>query len=151
MTQTRSRVWVEVLAVVMTLALGGVLMYALLPFITTPDQVLVPPPQQMDPTQTLLVLFVAATAIGAPVTLGIVLALMFKFVSKRVPASSNVAPEIPAVKPNPAPKAEVQSTTMSPRAARGWKIVAALMVLVVTAASLIWVGISFAQAYGLIK
>lgn len=151
MTQTRSRVWVEVLAVVMTLVIGGLLMYALLPFVTAPDQVLVPPPKAMEPTQTLLVLFVAATAVGAPVTMGIVLALVFKFVSKRVPASSNVAPDIPAVKPKPASRAEAQPAAMSPREARVWKIAATLMVLVIAAAGLVWVGISFAQSYGLIK
>ena len=101
MTQTRSRVWVEVFAVVVTLALGGMMLYALLPFITAPDQQVVPPPQQMDLGQTLLTLFIAATAIGAPLTVGIVLVLLAKFVSRRVPASSSVAPEIPSPKAKP--------------------------------------------------
>jgi hypothetical protein len=63
MTQTRSRVWVEVLAVVVTLAFGGMLLYAL-PFITTPNQVIVPPPQPMDAGQTLLTLSVTQTAMA---------------------------------------------------------------------------------------
>ncbi len=151
MTQTRGRVWMEVFAVVMTLAIGGVLLYALLPFITAPEQVIVPPPRAMDPTQTLLVLFVTATAIGAPVTFGIVLALLFRFVSKRVPASSNAAPEIPTARPKPAPKTAVQPVAMSPQEARRWKIAATLMVLVLMAAGLIWLGINFAQTYGLVK
>src|SRR5512139_4269935 len=101
MTQTRSRVWVEVLAVIVMLAIGGVLLYALLPFITAPDRQVVPPPQAMDLGQTLLTLFIAATAIGAPLTAGIVLALIFKFASRRVAATSSVAPEIPAPKARP--------------------------------------------------
>jgi hypothetical protein len=52
----------------------------------------------MDLGQMLLTLFIAATAIGAPLTVGIVLVLLAKFVSRRVPASSSVAPEIPSPK-----------------------------------------------------
>ena len=103
MTQTRNRGWVELGLVVMALAVGGVMLYALLPLITTPGQQVVPPPKEMDLTQTLLMLFVAATAIGAPLTVGIVLALVFKVVSPRVSASSSVAPEIPSPKAKPAP------------------------------------------------
>src|SRR5512138_2813550 len=95
MTQTRSRVWIEIIGVVVTLALAAVVMYALVPFITKPDQQVVPPPPAMNLGQTLLTLFIAATAVGAPLTAGIVLALIIKVVSKRVPASSSVAPTIP--------------------------------------------------------
>ena len=145
MTQTRSRVWVEVFAVVVTLALGGMLLYALLPFLTAPDQQVVPPPQQMDLGQTLLTLFIAATAIGAPLTVGIVLVLLAKFVSKRVPASSSVAPEIPS--PKAKPRAVEQSAEMSARAALIWKIVAAVLLLIVAAGALAGLAATFAQFY----
>ena len=145
MTQTRSRVWVEVLVVVATLALGGVLLYALLPFITAPNQQVVPPPQPMDVGQTLLTLFIAATAIGAPLTLGIVLVLVAKFVSKRVPTSSSVAPEIPA--PTAKPRAVEQPKEMSPREALIWKIVATILLLIVAAGALALMASAFVQFY----
>jgi hypothetical protein len=145
MTQTRSRVWVEVFAVVVTLALGGMLLYALLPFLTAPDQQVVPPPQQMDLGQMLLTLFIAATAIGAPLTVGIVLVLLAKFVSRRVPASSSVAPEIPS--PKAKPRAVEQSAEMSARAALIWKIVATVLLLIVAAGVLAGLAVTFAQFY----
>jgi hypothetical protein len=147
MTQTRHHAWTEVVLVVLALALGGMMLYAFLPFITTPGQQVVPPPQTMDTTQLLLMLFVAATAIGAPITVGIVLALVFKVVSPRVSASSSVAPEIPS------PKAKPASTTvpkdMSPGEARVWKVLATLLVLVVGAVGLLAVASAFVQTYGL--
>ena len=106
MTQTRNRAWIEVMLVVAALAVGGVMLYAFLPFITTTGQQVVPPPQAMETTQLLLMLFLVATAIGAPITFGIVLALIFKVVSPRVSASSSVAPDISAPKAKPAAKAE---------------------------------------------
>ena len=145
MTQTRSRVWVEVFAVVVTLALGGMLLYALLPFLTAPDQQLVPPPPQMDLGQTLLTLFIAATAIGAPLTAGIVLALVFKFASKRVAASSSVAPEIPG--PKARPRAAEDPREMSPREALIWKIVATVLLLIVGAGALALLASAFMQFY----
>jgi hypothetical protein len=145
MTQTRSRVWVEVLAVVVTLAFGGMLLYALLPFITTPNQQVVPPPQPMDAGQTLLTLFIAATAIGAPLTAGIVLVLIVKFVSKRVPASSSVAPEIPS--PRDQSRAAEQPKEMSPRESLIWKIVATILLLIMAAGALVLLAAAFAQFY----
>ena len=145
MTQTRNRMWVEVLAVVMTLALGGILLYALLPFITAPSQQVVPPPQPMDLGQTLLTLFIAATAIGAPLTVGILLALVFKFTSKRVAASSSVAPEIPA--PKAKPRAAGEPREMSPREALIWKIVATALLLIVAAGVLALLASAFVQFY----
>ena len=145
MTQTRSRVWVEALAVVVTLALGAMLLYALLPFITAPDQQVVPPPQPIDLGQTLLTLFIAATAIGAPLTIGIVLVLLAKFVSKRVPASSSVAPEIPS--PQAKPRAAEQSKEMTPREALIWKIVATVLLLIVAAGALAGLAAAFVQFY----
>jgi hypothetical protein len=145
MTQTRSRVWVEVLAVCVTLALGGVLLYALLPYITAPGRQVVPPPPPMDLGQTLLTLFIAATAIGAPLTVGIVLVLLARFVSRRVPASSSVAPEIPT--PKAKPHASDSPNEMSPREALIWKIVAAVLLLIVAAGVLVGLAATFAQFY----
>lgn len=145
MAQTRSRVWVEIFAVIMTLALGGVLLYALLPSITTPDQQVVPPPQQMDFWQTVLTLFVAATAIGAPLTAGIVLMLLFKFVSQRAPMASSAAPEVPT--PKAKPRTIEPPKEMSPREALIWKIVATVLLLMVGAGALVGLVALFAQFY----
>lgn len=145
MTQTRSRVWVEVLAVIVTLAIGGVLLYALLPFITAPDRQVVPLPRTMDLGQTLLTLFIAATAIGAPLTAGIVLALIFKFASRRVAATSSVAPEIPA--PKARPQAGEPTRELSSREALIWKIVATVLLLIVAAGALAGLAATFAQFY----
>jgi hypothetical protein len=135
----------EVALVVLTLAIGGVMLYALLPFITTPDQQVVPPPQSMDLWQTLLTLFIAATAIGAPIAAGIVLVLVARFVSKRVPASSSVAPEIPT--PKAKPRTVDQPGEMPPREAMIWKIVATVLVLIVVAGALVLMAAAFAQLY----
>jgi hypothetical protein len=135
----------EVFAVIATLVLGGVLLYALLPFLTAPDQQVVPPPPQMDLGQTLLTLFIAATAIGAPITAGIVFALVFKFASKRVAASSSVAPEIPA--PKAKPRGDDQPKDMTPREALIWKIVATVLLLIVAAGALALLASAFVQFY----
>jgi len=145
MTQTRSRVWVEVALVALALAAGGVMLYALLPFITAPDQQVVPPPQEMDLGQTLLTLFIAATAIGAPLTAGIVLALALKFVSRRLPATSSAAPEIPT--PKAKPRAVDQPREMSPREALIWKIVAMVLLLIIAAGIVVVLVAAFAQFY----
>ena len=145
MAQTRRQVWVEISAVVVTLALGGMLLYALLPAMTTPDQQVVPPPQAMDTTQMLLTLFIAATAIGAPLTAGIVLALIFKFASRRVAPTSSVAPEIPA--PKARPQAGEPTRELSSREALIWKIVATVLLLIVAAGALAGLTATFAQFY----
>ncbi len=145
MTHTRRQVWVEVLAVVVTLALGSMLLYSLLPFITTPSQQVVPPPRAMDTGQTLLTLFIAATAIGAPLTAGIVLVLVARFVSRRVPASSSVAPEVSSSQAKP--RAADQPREMSPREALIWKVVATILVLIVAAGVLAGLAAAFVQFY----
>jgi hypothetical protein len=145
MVQTRKQVWVEILAVIVTLALGGLLLYALLPLITAPDQQVVPPPQPMDVAQTVLTLFIAATAIGAPITAGIALWLFAKFVAKRMPASSAVAPEIPSPQPRARPVDEPKD--MSPREALIWKIVATVLLLIIGAGTLALLAAAFAQFY----
>jgi hypothetical protein len=145
MTQTRSRVWIEIIGVIVMLALAAVVMYALVPFVTKPDQQVVPPPHSMDTGQTILTLFIAATAIGAPLTAGIVLALVFKVVSKRVPASSSVAPAIPT--PAAKPRAAESAAEMAPREARVWKIVATIMLLLISAGALAALAAAFTQFY----
>lgn len=145
MTQTHKRVWIEIMLVALTLAAGGVMLYALLPFMTAPDQQVTPPPAAMDVQQLVLTLFVAATAIGAPLTAGIVLWLVAKVVSKRVPASSSAAPEIPASKPQARPAEEPKA--MSSREALLWKIVATILLLLVGAGTLALLASAFAQFY----
>jgi hypothetical protein len=148
MAQARNRAWIEVILVVLALSVGGVMLYALLPYITVPGQQVVPPPKEMDLTQTLLMMFVAATAIGAPITFGIVLALIFKVVSPRVSASSSVAPEIPSPKAKSAPAAG-ETKEMSPGEARVWKVLATLLVLAVGALGLVAAASAFMQTYGM--
>ena len=148
MAQTRNRIWIDVLAAVVTLAIGAVLLYALLPAVTAPNQQVVPPlpASAVDPTQTFLTIFIVMTAIGAPVTIGIVLALILKFTSRRVPASSSVAPEIPTT-PLPARAAANAPQEMSPRQVRLWNILAALLVIVLSVLGLVWLASAFIQLY----
>jgi hypothetical protein len=145
MAQTRKQVWIEVVLVALSLAVGGMMLYALLPAITTPDQQVVPPPPTMDFWQTALMVFVAATAIGAPITVGIVLWLVAKVVSKRVPASSSVAPEIPSAKPKPRTAEAPQD--MPSREATMWKIVAMVLLLIIGAGTLALLAAAFTQFY----
>jgi hypothetical protein len=145
MTQSRKQMWIEIVLVALTLAVGGMMLYALLPAITAPGQQVVPPPPPMDVQQLLLTLFIAATAIGAPLTAGIVFWLVAKVVSKRVPASSSVAPEIPAPKAKPRIANEPQE--MSPREALMWKIVATVLLLIVGAGTLALLASAFTQFY----
>ncbi len=93
----------------------------------------------------MLTLFIAATAIGAPLTVGIVLVLLAKFVSKRLPASSAVAPEIPT--PQAKPHASDSPKEMSPREALIWKIVATVLLLIVAAGALAGLVAAFVQFY----
>jgi hypothetical protein len=145
MIQSRKQVWIEVGLVALALAVGGMMLYALLPAITAPGQQVVPPPPPMDVQQTLLSLFIAATAIGAPVTIGIVLVLLAKLVYKRVPVSSSVAPEIPSPKAKARPAEEPNE--MSPREALMWKIVATVLLLIVAAGALALLASAFARFY----
>jgi hypothetical protein len=145
MTHSRKQVWIELSLVALTLAAGGMMLYMLLPFITAPDQQVVPPPQAMDIQQTLLTLFVAATAIGAPLTVGIALWLFAKFIAKRLPASSSAAPEIPS--PKPKARSTDEPKEMSPREALIWKIVATVLLLIIGAGTLAVLASAFAQFY----
>jgi hypothetical protein len=145
MTQTRKQMWTEIVLVALTLAAGGMMLYALLPLITAPDQQVVPPPPPMDVQQLVLTLFIAATAIGAPLTVGIALWLFAKFVAKRMPASSSVAPEIPS--PKAKPRQADEPKEMSPREATMWKIVATVLLLIIGAGTLALLASAFTQFY----
>ena len=145
MTRARKRVWVEVLAVVVMVVLGGVLSYSFLPYLTTPNQRVVPPPLAMGTAQTVLTLFIVATAVGAPVTAGIVLVLVAQFVSRRVPASSSTAPEIPPAQSRP--RNIDQPRAMSPREALIWKLAATGLLLLVAAGAMALFVAVFMQLY----
>jgi hypothetical protein len=145
MTHSRRQVWIEIALLALTLAAGGMMLYALLPFITAPDQQVVPPPPAMDVQQLLLTLFVAATAIGAPLTAGIVLWAVAKVVAKRVPSSSSAAPEIPSPKPGARPVEEPKE--MSSREALIWKIVATVLLLIIGTGALALLASAFTQFY----
>jgi heme/copper-type cytochrome/quinol oxidase subunit 2 len=108
-------------------------MYALLPQITQPGQPAVPalPPNAADPTQTFLTIFIVMTAIGAPVTGGIVLVLIMRALAHRLPSSSAAADSTKPKAARPA-KAAVSAAApkeLSPAEARFWKIAATLLSL----------------------
>jgi len=134
MTQSRRARWIEVIGAIVTLAVAAGLMYALLPLLVRPDQQVVPPlPQSTaDPTQAFLMMFIAMTAIGAPVTMAAVLALIVRKLSTALPASSAAAPD---TTPKSAAKAARPAESsrpkeLSPREAMQWKIIATLLVLI---------------------
>jgi hypothetical protein len=145
MTQTRKQTWLEIFLVTLTLGAAGVMLYVLYPLITAPADMVVPPPQEMGQAQLFLMIFVAMTAIGAPVTMGIVLALIFKFTSKRVAASSSVALEIPS--PKARPRTGEAPKEVSPGEARVWKAAAAALLLLLAAGATVWLAQVFAQFY----
>lgn len=135
MAQSKRTRWVEVISAIVTLAVAGGLMYALLPLLVRPDQQVVPPlPQSAaDPTQAFLMVFIAMTAVGAPVTMAIVLALIVRKLSAALPASSAAAPDTPPKSAAKAARPAAESSQpkgLSPREAMWWKIVATLLVLV---------------------
>jgi hypothetical protein len=93
--------WIDVIGVIVTLVAGAGLMYFLLPLLVPPDQQVVPSlsASMSDPTQAFLAAFIAATAVGAPMTMAIVLALIMRKLSPTLPASSSAAPDTaPAAK-----------------------------------------------------
>jgi hypothetical protein len=135
MTQSRRTRWVEVIGVIVTLAVAGGLLYALLPLLVRPDQQVVPPlPQSAaDPTQAFLMVFIAMTAIGAPVTMAAVLAWIVRKLSAALPASSSAAPDTTlksTVKTARPTAGSSQPKELSPREAMWWKIIATLLVLI---------------------
>jgi hypothetical protein len=145
MTQSRKQMWVEVTLVTLALAAGGLMLYALLPMISAPDQQVVPPPPSMNVNQILLILFITATAGGAPLVIGWVLMQIFKFASKRVPATSSAAPEIPS--PKPKTRSAEEPKDMSPREALMWKIVATVLLLIIGTGALVLLASAFTQFY----
>ena len=134
MTQRPSSLrWFDVLVALIVLVVAGALMYAFLPDITHPGQAVVPPlpASASDPTQSFLMLFIIATAVGAPVTGAIVLAFLFYKASKNVPAETLITPTLGPGKATVKPASE--SKEPSPREAVFWKIVATLLILGVLA------------------
>jgi hypothetical protein len=130
MTQSKQTRWVEVIGAIVTLAVAGGLMYALLPLLVRPGQQVVPPlPQSAaDPTQAFLMVFIAMTAVGAPVTIAIVLALIVRKLSAALPASSAAAPTTAPAKPSKPIAAAPKE--LSPREAMRWKVIATLLVII---------------------
>ncbi len=126
---TRNR-WIDVIGVIVTLAVGAGLMYFLLPLLVPADQQVVPPlsAAMSDPTQAFLTAFIAATAIGAPVTMAIVLALIMRKLSPTLPASSSAAPDTSSA-PSATPAKAAAPKEMSPREAVMWKIIATVLSL----------------------
>ena len=145
MAQTRKQAWLEVVLLVLTFMVAGTALYMLLPMVTAPDQIVVPPPREMSQSQLFLTIFVAMTAVGAPVTAGIVLALVLKFVSKRVSASSSLAPAIPS--PIARPHGGETPREMSAGEARVWKIAATVLLLMLGAGAMAGLAQIFAQFY----
>ncbi len=131
--------WVDVIGAAVALGVAAAMLYALLPSRTLPGQQVVPPVDlaTADPAQVFLTIFIVMTALGAPVTLAIVLALVLRKVSRMLPASSAVAPDtgpkgnsdfrLAPAKPEPGPLSKGQE--------RLWKIIATILLLLVGAAA----------------
>ncbi len=137
MHTTRNRL-IDIVGVIGMLALAAALMYALLPQRTQPGQQVIPPlpASASDPTTTFLTIFVVMTMIGAPITIGLVLALIVRWLSRQVPASSAVA-EAKAAKASAKPmgqgKPSVGAETpqgMSTKEILMWRLAAAGLSLV---------------------
>jgi hypothetical protein len=138
MRKLRNR-WIDAAGLIVTLAAAGALMFALLPQQTRPGQQFVPPlpASAFDSTQTFLTLFIVATTVGAPITMGIVLALVLRRVSKHIPASSTVAeaaarPASKSAKPIKPANERVAPAALSPREETYWKIIATALTLLIT-------------------
>lgn len=134
--------WIDIIGAVGMLALAAALMYALLPQQTQPGQQVVPPlsASASNPLQGFLTLFVVMTMVGAPVTMAIGLALIVRWVSKQVPASSAAA-ETTATKATAkgptgtSASSKPSGATNAPRALSAqeeifWKIAAAILSLI---------------------
>ena len=127
-----SRRWIDLITVVVLLGGAAFVMYLLLPSVTKPGEAVVPPAPAYAPDSLLpfLIVFILMTAIGAPVTGGIVLAVLFYQASKNVPTEPLKAPESSVSKrAKEAPAASTAPQELSPREAMFWKIVATLLVL----------------------
>ncbi len=122
-----SRRFLDIVVLAILLAGAGFVMYNLLPQVTKPNQAVVPPlpASAFDPAQAFLTVFIAMTAVGAPVTGAIVLALIFKGVTKRIPLDA-ATPDQPIEKRKVDPSSVKE---LSKGEATFWKIVATLLIL----------------------
>jgi hypothetical protein len=137
MRQSSSRRLLDILVLVILLGGAAFVMYSLLPQRTATGQAVVPslPASAFDPAQAFLTVFITMTAVGAPVTGAIVLALILKGVSKSIPLNA-ATPDRPIEK-RPAPAAPKE---LSKGEALLWKIVATVLILIVIGilAAAIW-------------
>src|SRR5512135_359606 len=127
MSRSSSRRLLDFIVLVVLLGGAGFVMYNLLPQRTLAGQDVVPPlpASASDPLQAFLTAFIAMTAVGAPVTGAIVLALILKGVSKSIPLNA-ATPDQPIEKPK-APQAPKE---LSKGEALLWKIVATVLILI---------------------
>jgi hypothetical protein len=127
MSQSSSRRVLDFIVLAILLAGAGFVMYNLLPQRTATGESVVPPlpASAFDPLQAFLTAFIAMTAVGAPVTGAIVLALILKGVSKSIPLNA-ATPDRPIEK-RPAPAAPKE---LSKGEALLWKIVATVLILI---------------------
>ena len=128
-----SRRWLHDLILVL-IVLGGAayVMYSLLPYRTQPGDVVVPPlpDSASNATMSFLTIFIVASAVGAPVTGGVVLAIVFRLLSRRVPTDALAVPAAP----KSVSKAAKSGQLAEPRElSRGevvfWQIAATLLII----------------------
>lgn len=126
MSRSSSRRLLDFIVLVVLLGGAGFVMYNLLPQRTLAGQDVVPPlpVSASDPLQAFLTAFIVMTAVGAPVTGAIVLAVILKGVSKSIPVDAST-PDRPV---------EKQAALKSPKElskgeALFWKIAATVLIL----------------------
>lgn len=122
-----SRRVLDIIVLAILLAGAGFVMYNLLPQVTKPNEMVVPPlpASAFDPVQAFLTVFITMTAVGAPVTGAIVLALILKGVSKSIPLNA-ATPDRPIEKKKVDPAGVKE---LSKGEATFWKIAATLLIL----------------------
>lgn len=127
MSQSTSRRLMDLIVLVVLLGGAAFVMYNLLPQRTAAGEAVVPPlpASAFDPVQAFLTVFITMTAVGAPVTGAIVLALILKGVSKSIPLNA-ATPDQPIEK-RTAPAAPKE---LSKGEALLWKIVATVLILI---------------------
>ena len=137
MGQSSSRRVLDI--IVLALLIGGAafFMYNLLPQRTLPGQEVVPPLpiSAADPVQSFLTVFIVMTAVGAPVTGAIVLALVLKGVSRSIP---NAATPDQPIEKRQADQSGVKE--LSKGEVAFWKIAATILILglIVGLGAVVW-------------
>jgi hypothetical protein len=122
--RTVRRRWLDVFGLLFTLGAAAVLLYALLPMRTQPNQSIVPPlsGSAADPAQVVVALVVL---FGTPVVLLIGAALTARWIMKAE------ATRTAAVSTSKSAADDV-NMALSPREERFWKVVATLLIVGVT-------------------